>query len=179
MHLARWFGGGALKQPLRFLSVGVVNTLVGLTIIYLARFGLGASDVAANLLGYGVGLVISFALNRRWTFQHDGRVLPAKLRFLAAFAVAYGANLACVLALTRGLGVTSALAHPAGIPVYTVIFYFLSRYFVFRPQARRVQATRSPLALVSTSPAPDRSTSARAGSPGERSPAVALEDRIT
>jgi putative flippase GtrA len=136
MHTLTRLATGALEQPMRFLGVGVVNTLVGLTLIYLARFGLGWADVPANMLGYAVGLAVSFSLNRRWTFRYEGRLLTAQLRFLAAFALAYAANLGALLLLTHGLGITSVLAHPAGMVVYTSIFYILSRTFVFPPSDR-------------------------------------------
>jgi putative flippase GtrA len=144
MHTVTRLATGALEQPLRFLGVGVLNTLVGLTLIYLARFGLGWADVPANILGYAVGLTVSFSLNRRWTFRHEGRLLSAQLRFLAAFAVAYAANLAALLLLTRGLGVASIVAHPAGMVVYTSIFYILSRYFVFPPGGRATDRINGP-----------------------------------
>ncbi len=92
----------ALGQAVRFGVVGVVNTLVGLAVIYLAMAALRFDDVAANVLGYAVGLAVGFALNRRWTFAHAGRVLPTALRFAVAFVVSYVLNLATMLLLAGG-----------------------------------------------------------------------------
>ena len=52
-------------QFTKFLGVGVANTLVALLVIYAAKWYLGLGDVAANALGYSVGLFISFTLNSR------------------------------------------------------------------------------------------------------------------
>jgi putative flippase GtrA len=40
-----------------------------------------------------VALAVSFMLNKRWTFGLRGNRLASLLRFLAVFAIAYGANL--------------------------------------------------------------------------------------
>ncbi|MDJ0947534.1 MAG: GtrA family protein [Alphaproteobacteria bacterium] len=120
------------RQPVRFAVVGVINTAVTLGIIYGGKFFAGLDDVLANLSGYVIGLMVSFLLNATWTFQHDGRVWPAAVRFLAAFLVSYLLNLTVVLTLIRSLGVNDYLAHLAGAPVYTICFFLMCRCFVFR-----------------------------------------------
>lgn len=130
----------ALGQAVRFGVVGVVNTLVGLAVIYLAMAALRFDDVAANVLGYAVGLAVGFALNRRWTFAHAGRVLPTALRFAVAFVVSYVLNLATMLLLRDHFGVDPYIAQAAGVPPYTIAFFLLSRYFVFRGPRRRGSA---------------------------------------
>ncbi len=119
----------------RFLAVGVLNTCTGLAVIYAAKWLARWEDIPANLLGYAVGLAVSFTLNRRWTFAHQGAPLPALARFGVATAVAYGANLAVVLLALHGLGLNSYLAQALGVPAYTLTAYLLSRHFVFRRPA--------------------------------------------
>jgi putative flippase GtrA len=117
---------------IKFLLVGVINTLVGLSTIYLLKWLSGTTDAVANAGGYLVGLTISFTLNRRWTFRHVGAVLPAAVRFGAVFAVAYLANLGTVLTLIHLFGINGYLAQAAGVPPYTTLFYLGSRYAAFR-----------------------------------------------
>jgi putative flippase GtrA len=116
---------------LRFLAVGVLNTCVGLGTIYACKYFFSLGDVAANLIGYAVGLTNSFLWNRRWTFSHSGDTTGTIIRFMATFVVAYAANLVAVLLLTRGVGVNSYLAHALATAPYTVIFYLGSRHYVF------------------------------------------------
>lgn len=129
-----------LGEAIRFGLVGVVNTLVGLFVIYFAMAVLRFGDVEANVLGYAVGLTVSFALNKRWTFAHAGRVLPTAFRFAGAFFVSYALNLATVLLLRDRFGVDPYIAQAAGMPPYTVAFFLLSRYFVFQGARRRGSA---------------------------------------
>ena len=115
-----------------FLLVGVANTLVGLSVIYLIKWLGAAGDTIANACGYVFGLLVSFILNRNWTFRHSGTVLPAAIRFLMVFAIAYAANLGVVLILIHQVGVNGYFAQLLGVPPYTALFYLGSRYFAFR-----------------------------------------------
>ena len=123
------------RQAVRFGGSGIANTCVGLACIFAAKL-LGVADVPANLFGYSVGLTLSFVLNRRWTFSSRGPVVPQALRFSAAFVAAYFANLLTVLALRDSVGLNSYLAQLMGVGPYAVVFFLLSRYFVFGPEGR-------------------------------------------
>lgn len=116
----------------RYSLVGILNTLVTLLVIYGLKAGFGAGDYVANAAGYGVGLVMSFTLNRAYTFGHEGAVFGAVVRFLVAFAICYAINLAVVAALVDGLGVNGYLAQPCGMVSFTVSFYILLRMHVFQ-----------------------------------------------
>lgn len=51
----------------RFLIVGLVNTAVGLSVIFACKALAGLGDALSNAVGYTVGLAVSFVLNRSWT----------------------------------------------------------------------------------------------------------------
>jgi putative flippase GtrA len=117
---------------LRYLAVGVANTMIGLSTIYLCMSVLRAGDVISNLIGYAVGITCSFILNRRWTFQDHGAMAPQLVRFLLVLAVAYIINLGTVVGLTTELGVNRYIAQALGILPYTTVGYLGSRFFAFR-----------------------------------------------
>ena len=120
----------------RFGIVGVLNSLVGLATIYLAKWAIGLGDVHANLLGYSVGLLCSFLLNRQFTFNSSAAYGPALMRFLAVVGVAYLANLGVVLIAARALLWNSYVAQAAGVIPYATITYFGCRLFVFRADSQ-------------------------------------------
>ncbi|MBM3490482.1 MAG: GtrA family protein [Alphaproteobacteria bacterium] len=116
-----------LEQHLvRYLAVGLGNTALGLAVIYGCKWALGWPDIAANLAGYAVGLVVSYVLNARWTFRYAGSWWRGFTRFLAVVALAYVANLVTVLALI-GFGWNSYLAQAAGILPYTAVGFLGNR----------------------------------------------------
>ena len=117
----------------RFGFVGLVNSLFGLSIIYLCKF-IGMTEVTSNVVGYLCGLILSFQLNRTWTFGITQRSQASHfLRFVFAFLLAYGVNV-CVLLYLLSLNLNSYLAQAASIPIYAIVFYLLCVFFVFRDQ---------------------------------------------
>jgi len=125
------------SQPLvRFLLVGGLNTLTGLGLIFIAKGFFGVGDVQANAFGYSVGMLVSYALNRSWTFAHRGSAGRSFLLFLVVQGSAYLLNLFCVMGLIR-LGVDTYLAQALGVPPYTIVSYLGSRYIAFAPSGRK------------------------------------------
>lgn len=116
----------------RFLGVGLVTTLLSITLIFAVKFFFGWGDALANAFGYAVGMLLNFHLNSQWTFEYQGPRGAGLVRFLVSSLIAYFANLLAVLLLIRYVHVNSYLAHVLGIPFYTVTSYLLSRTFVFR-----------------------------------------------
>ncbi len=126
---------------LKFLLVGVVNTLVGSAIM----FGL------YNLAGWGYWLssamnifltsVLSFFLNKYFTFQSRGWSLGQVVRFavniLLCYLAAYGvAQPLCRLALAgAGETVRNNVSMLLGMVLFTGLNYLGQRLFAFREQA--------------------------------------------
>jgi putative flippase GtrA len=127
------------NSVIKFLLVGVSNTVVGLGVIWAAKW-LGASDVVANIVGYVVAVTLSFLLNKRWTFAFQGERRPALVRFLAVFGVAYAVNLGAVLSLIEMTGLDTFWCQTLGVIPYSTLFYLGSRWYAFpntvvKPQA--------------------------------------------
>lgn len=121
-----------LARLARFGVTGVANSLVGWGVIFACLLA-GASAVAANVAGFGVGLALSFTLNRHYVFGVTGPVSEHEvLRFLAVFLAAYGVNLAVLVLGERGLGLSPMLAQVPAIAAYAAVFFLLSQRFVFQ-----------------------------------------------
>ena len=121
-----------LNQVARFVAVGLINTCTGLLIIYALKFFAGFGDVEANIIGYAVGMFVSFALNRRWTFEYPGDYWASGFRFIATMVMGYSLNLLTVLAGLHVFGLNSYVAQLLGVPVFTLTSFLLCKYWVFR-----------------------------------------------
>jgi putative flippase GtrA len=128
----------------KFLSVGVANTLLGLLVIFAAKWFFHIGDIAANAAGYSVGLIVSFSLNSRWTFAYRGPHLPALTKFLLVTLVAYGMNLLTVMVAIHFVGLNEYVSQALGVPFYTLTSYFASKYLVFRTQPEHVNRSSFP-----------------------------------
>jgi putative flippase GtrA len=121
-----------IARPIKFGLVGVGNTAFGLTVIYLCK-AVGMADVPANVAGYACGLILSFQLNKAWTFGDSGKMRTwLAVGFAGAFLVAYASNLAVLVFLLNVVGLNSYLAQAMSLLAYTSVFYVLSAFFVFR-----------------------------------------------
>jgi putative flippase GtrA len=122
----------ALSSSLvRFLLTGVANTLLGLAIIYALKLA-GMHDLPANLLGYAIGIWISYALHASWSFSYRGSVRAALPRYVLVTLLAYAANLAAVSIALYWWRLNGYVAQACGIPPYAMVGYLGSRLFVFR-----------------------------------------------
>lgn len=69
-------------RPLRFVLVGIINTLVDFG-LFLLLSALGVAVVPANMVATGVALCVGFLLNRKFTFDaEDGALLRQVVLFL-------------------------------------------------------------------------------------------------
>lgn len=133
-----------LPRLLRFGIVGVLNTALAYSIICLALIW-GMGDFAANAMGFAAGLLVSFSLNRHWTFVGRGGTLKRDAgAFAAAWLAAYAINLA-VLLLARDCGwVDSPIAQLFANMAFTGSFYLLSSRLVFGDRSATRGATKRP-----------------------------------
>ena len=125
-----------LKKIFTFAVVGILNTAIGLSSIYFFRT-ITENEVLANISGYSLGFVISYCLNGKFTFSSKIKSLKTFLRFLFAFLLAWSTNITIVLFFISQK-YSPELSHIVGIPVFTIVFYLLSRYYVFtNPEASK------------------------------------------
>ncbi len=127
---------------LRFLMVGAVNTLFGSGVMFLLynllvhpyRWGYWVSS-AAN---YVLGSILSYILNKRFTFKSTERGIGPILRFTvniaACYLVAYGLAKPVVRLILSGSGqrVQENAAMLAGMALFVLLNYLGQRFFAFR-----------------------------------------------
>lgn len=127
-------------QFVRFLMVGVANTIVGLSVMYLLLHLAGLSYWTSTFLGNSVGAVVSFFLNRSFTFRSQSSVFKSMLRFVAVILFCYfvsytlGRNLVDWMLSNSGLtsGIKTDIAVLISTGFYTVLNYLLQKIFVFK-----------------------------------------------
>lgn len=115
----------------RFGLTGIVNTVVGYGVILLC-LSIGIGDYLANAIGYGTGFLLSFALNRRFTFGLSGQVQKGEVaRFAVALTLAFAVNLVVLTVGRAFFGEGYALVQLPALATYTAVFYVLSVRLVF------------------------------------------------
>ena len=130
----------------RFILVGIVNTLVG----YGVMFGLynlaglhtwgDAGYWISSAANYIVGSVVSFFLNKHFTFRNQEKGAGVVLRFVINISVcwllAYGLAKPAVSWALGGMGLGGQLLGNLtmlfGSGLFVLLNYFGQRFFAFR-----------------------------------------------
>lgn len=117
-------------QFLRYTVVGITSNLV-LYVIYLLATSFGVGHKTAMTLLYGVGILQTFLLNRRWTFNHQGYVPSALTRYIAIYALGYLVNFAGLYLFVDELGFPHQVIQGLLILIVAVLLFMLQRIWVF------------------------------------------------
>ena len=118
--------------------MGVVNTLVGAGIMFALYNIAGCSYWLSSAANYVVGSILSFILNKHFTFQNGESLRRTIPRFIlnvaVCYVVAYGVAKPLVRWLMSGfsLKVQDNAAMLAGMVFYTGLNYFGQRFFAFK-----------------------------------------------
>ena len=118
------------KSIPRFLMVGVLNTLVGAGVMFLLFNLAGWAYWTASAANYVVGGVLSYFLNKHFTFQNKERGWAQVGRFALTVAVAKPLALWALSGQSGKIQENVALL--VGMVLYTGLNYFGQRFFAFR-----------------------------------------------
>jgi putative flippase GtrA len=136
--------GMFLKQTnsfTKFLIVGVLNTAIGLSTMFLFFNVIGTSYWFSTFIGNGIGAIASFLLNRKFTFNSNVDMIKGAPKFLAVILTCYflSYSISDLMARTiyRNIGVSlmmgqGELAILLGSVIYTLSNYIGQKYVVFR-----------------------------------------------
>lgn len=126
------------KTVLKFLIVGIFNTLVGCGIMFLLYNLAGCSYWFSSAANYVIGSIVSFFLNKYFTFQKKEwswkQVGKFALNVVVCYFLAYGAAKPLVLYLLSGqaIQVQENIAMLVGMCLYTGLNYLGQRFFAFK-----------------------------------------------
>lgn len=125
---------------LKFLLVGVLNTLVGAAIMFLLYNLAGCTYWVSSAAIYLIGSVLSYFLNKSFTFQNKGHswkiVTKFVLNILVCYLLAYGIAKPLALQLLAGQSrkIQENAAMMVGLVLFTLFNYVGQRFFVFKSE---------------------------------------------
>lgn len=122
----------------RFLFVGIVNTLFGTAIMFLAYNLLHLDYWVSSALNYILASVMSYFLNKKFTFKSEKKSIEEMLKFalniIVCYFVSYGIAKPLVNYVLADMGHTIQEngAMFVGMCMFVIVNYLGQRYFVFR-----------------------------------------------
>lgn len=118
-------------QFITYNIVGIVNTIVGFSIIFSLMFA-GLSPTLSNLIGYAIGAVLSYHLNKKYTFKST---TGSKVQAMKFFMVLFAAYILNFITLQWLLGLLNPyLAQFISASVYTLTSFVLAKFIVFKDE---------------------------------------------
>ena len=124
------------KSFIKFLAVGVANTLLSMILMFLLE---GLGYWASTAIAYVAGAVLSFFLNRHFTFKSEGSLAVTAAKFAlnvaVCYVIAYALAQPAVGWLLDHTGISTIwqerIAKLFGMGLYTVINYIGQKFFAF------------------------------------------------
>ncbi len=132
-----------IVQFLKFGVVGISNTLLAFAVYTLLIKVFGVWYVAASGIGFAVGAVNGFLLNRKWTFkEHTGDALTP-VRWAIVQSCGLACNLGLVYLFVSGAGLGELVGQAFATAIVTVLTFAVNRSWTFRTPPEPAFAGRS------------------------------------
>lgn len=138
----------------KYCLVGVVNTFCGLGSAYFCLNYLDTTYFVSAVIAYVIGILVSFSLNKKFTFGHEGKAGTAFFKFIFTMLPSYifsyfsGWALAKIVLSAGILGnvflkifslfsicaskFSDNLALFLSMLIYLILGYSINKYFVFK-----------------------------------------------
>lgn len=128
------------KTFLKFILVGVINTAVGAGVMFLCYNLFGCSYWFSSSANYVVGSIVSYFLNKYYTFKVKKRSWKYVAKFVAnisiCYLLAYGIAKPMAARLLAGVSVSvqENVAMLVGMVLFVALNYFGQRFFAFKDE---------------------------------------------
>lgn len=148
---------GLVRQGLRFALAGGTVTLVYLITTTVLAEAFGVAFQAALAIGFSVGLIVHFTLQRVfvWT-HHEEFALPLRHqvgRYLMVAAAQYGVTAASTSFLPSALGVSTEAVYLLTVTVVVSTNFVVFRHRIFHAKPPTSERDHEAPGIVAGSPA--------------------------
>ena len=122
----------------KFILVGVINTIVGTGVMFLCYNALHLNYWISSAMNYIVGSIVSFFLNKNFTFQNKDHSWKVVAKFVINIAVCYliaygiAKPLAARILSGQSVKVQENGAMLVGMCLFVGLNYLGQRFFAFK-----------------------------------------------
>ena len=124
----------------RFILVGIVNTIIGYSLIMLFFHVFGLTYGSSYFLSYVISFVISFFLNRRFVFFSKNKKMREFIKFSLSFFISYVISYIFLYLFVEYKIMDADIAFFAGMVIYSSLFYLLNRHVTFSSEENERRA---------------------------------------
>lgn len=123
---------------IKFILVGIINTLVGTAVMFIAYNLFHFSYWISSAANYIIGSFCSYFLNKYFTFQNKEKSSVIILKFILnitiCYLIAYGGAKKLILVLLSDFPKQwqDNIAMVCGMGLFVILNYFGQRFFAFK-----------------------------------------------
>ncbi len=124
----------------KFILVGIINTIVGTGVMFLCYNALHFNYWVSSAMNYIIGSIVSYFLNKYFTFQNKQRSWKIVVKFIVnisvCYLIAYGVAKPVVAYILSGQSVTIQEngAMLVGMCLFVGLNYLGQRFFAFKKE---------------------------------------------
>ncbi len=122
----------------KFILVGIINTLVGTTVMFVSYNVFHLNYWISSALNYIIGSVVSYFLNKYYTFQDKKKswktvakfILNISVCYLLAYGIAKPLTAMILSGFSKSIQENGAML--VGMGLFVILNYFGQRFFAFK-----------------------------------------------
>ena len=125
------------SELMKFLTVGVINTLLGAAIMFVSYNLIGLSYWLSVSLNYILAGLFSFFANKKYTFKSEGKILKEFVLFILTVIICYiiafyiSKKVVGIIEI-RNIKTKENMSMVIGMLIYTVLNFILQKKIVFK-----------------------------------------------
>lgn len=124
----------------KFIFVGLLNTIFSAAVMFLLYNIANLGYWGSSVISYIVGSILSFVLNKNFTFENSGSVASTAVKFAINVAVCYIIAFSIAKPIITMLlpnnrfsvSIKEQIAMVFGMVLFTLLNYIGQRFFAFR-----------------------------------------------
>lgn len=119
-----------MGQTLRFIAVGVLNTIVGYTVYFIAMKLLGLNYIIALMIAHIIGVLHSYVWNSKWVFRKNTN-LTMTFKFSSVYLITFLINLVLLYCLITIFSLNELLSQAIAMVLTTIISFLGHKFWSF------------------------------------------------
>jgi hypothetical protein len=129
------------NELVKFLIVGILNTIIGASIMFIAYNFLKLNYWVSTSLNYIVAGTFSFFANKKFTFKSEGKTFQKIIFFILTLIICYfvAFNLSKKMIAfidINDIKLKENISMVVGMVIYTVLNFILQKQIVFRKEGK-------------------------------------------
>lgn len=127
------------NELVKFLIVGVLNTIIGASIMFVAYNFLGLNYWISTSLNYILAGTFSFFANKKFTFKSEGKTFQKIILFIITLIFCYFVAFYLSKQITFFIDISNKklkenISMVLGMIIYTALNFILQKKVVFRKE---------------------------------------------